>query len=64
MSNKTHKGLKKRLKVTKNGKIMHKRAGKSHLNAHKNSKRKRQLRKWDQLEPEEAKKLKKQYGFE
>lgn len=63
MSNKTHKGLKKRLKVTKNGKIMHKRAGKRHLNSHKKSKRKRQLRKWDELEPEEAKKLKRQYDF-
>ncbi|MFW5922881.1 MAG: 50S ribosomal protein L35 [Planctomycetota bacterium] len=63
MSNKTHKGTKKRLKVTKNGKVMHKRAGKSHLNGHKRSKRKRHLRKWDQLRPEEVKKLKKQYNL-
>jgi large subunit ribosomal protein L35 len=61
MSNKTHQGIKKRIKVTKNGKVMHKRANKSHLNGHKNSKRKRQLRQWDQLEPEEVKKLKRQY---
>lgn len=61
MSEKAHQGIKKRLKVTKNGKVMHKRANKGHLNAHKNSKRKRRLRKWDQLEPEEVKKLKRQY---
>lgn len=61
MSNKAHQGIKKRLKVTKNGKIMHKGANKSHLNGHKNSKRKRRLRQWGELKPEEVKKIKRQY---
>ncbi|MFP4027728.1 MAG: 50S ribosomal protein L35 [Candidatus Brocadiia bacterium] len=63
MSEKTHKGLKQRLKVTKTGKIMHARSGRGHLLGKKRSKRKRRLRKWDQLEPCEVKKLKKQYDF-
>ncbi len=60
---KTHKGLKRRLKVTKNGKIMHRRAGKRHLLSCKTTKRKRQMRKWQELHPSERKKLKKQYNL-
>ena len=63
MSSKTHKGIKARVKVTKNGKIMYKRAGGRHLLGKKNSKRKRKLRQWSQLGPEERKKLKKMYDF-
>jgi large subunit ribosomal protein L35 len=40
---KTHKGLKKRLKVTATGKLMHKRAGAGHLMSGKNAKRRRHL---------------------
>jgi len=40
---KTHKGLSKRVKVTKNGKVKHKRAGRGHLMGSKNAKRRRRL---------------------
>lgn len=42
---KTHKGIKKRFKVTANGKVMHKPCGSSHLNSHKSGKQIRRLRK-------------------
>lgn len=42
---KTHKGIKKRFKVTGTGKVTHKRCGSSHLNSHKSGKRIRKLRK-------------------
>ena len=42
---KTHKGMKKRFKVTATGKVLHKRAGSSHLMSHKSGKRVRRLRK-------------------
>ncbi len=41
---KTHKGLKKRFKVSATGKVSHKRCGSSHLNSHKSGKRIRRLR--------------------
>ncbi len=40
---KTHSGAKKRFKISATGKVMHKRAGKGHLNEHKSSRRKRAL---------------------
>src|SRR3954464_7646058 len=42
---KTHKGLKKRFKVSANGKVKHKRCGSSHLMSHKSGKQVRRLRK-------------------
>ncbi|QDV33295.1 50S ribosomal protein L35 [Tautonia plasticadhaerens] len=42
---KTHKGTKKRFKVTATGKVVHKRCGSSHLNSHMSGKRIRKLRK-------------------
>jgi len=42
---KTHKGMKKRFKVSATGKVKHKRCGSSHLNSHKSGKRIRRLRK-------------------
>ena len=42
---KTHKGVKKRFKVSANGKVSHKRCGSSHLNSHKSGKQIRRLRK-------------------
>jgi large subunit ribosomal protein L35 len=42
---KTHKGTKKRFKVTATGKVVHKRCGSSHLNSHMSGKRIRRLRK-------------------
>lgn len=41
---KTHKGAKKRFRVTANGKLKRAQAGKKHLNSPKSGKRKRQLR--------------------
>ena len=42
---KTHKGMKKRFKISANGKVRHKRCGSSHLMSHKNGKQVRRLRK-------------------
>ena len=41
---KTHKGLKKRVKVTGTGKVLRHKAGKRHLLSHKSGKRIRQSR--------------------
>jgi len=42
---KTHKGVKKRFKVSARGKVTHHRPGKSHLLSVKTAKRRRRLRK-------------------
>jgi len=49
---KTHKGIKKRFKVSANGKVSHKRCGSSHLMSHKNGKQVRRLRKKSVLKVE------------
>ena len=41
---KTHKGVKKRFRITAKGKVKHRRAGTSHLQVRLTSKRKRKLR--------------------
>ena len=41
---KTHKGSKKRFRVTASGLLKRSQAGKKHLNSHKTGKRKRHLR--------------------
>lgn len=41
---KTHKGSRKRFRVTASGKLKRSQAGKKHLNSHKTGKRKRHLR--------------------
>ena len=41
---KTHKGTKKRFRLTGTGKVMHRRAGTSHLATRKTHKQKRNLR--------------------
>jgi large subunit ribosomal protein L35 len=41
---KTHKGIKKRMRVTRKGKVIHSRANRSHLLSGRSSKRKRRLR--------------------
>lgn len=38
---KTHSGTKDRIKVTKNGKVLHRKAGRSHMMEHKSAARKR-----------------------
>ena len=47
---KTHKGIKKRFKISATGKVSHKRCGSSHLMSHKNGKQVRRLRKKSTLE--------------
>jgi large subunit ribosomal protein L35 len=42
---KTHKGMKKRFKVSATGKVQHKKCGSSHLMSHKSGKQVRRLRK-------------------
>ena len=42
---KSHRASRKRMKVTKNGKILRSKAGKSHIMSHMSGKRSRQLRK-------------------
>ncbi len=46
---KTHKGTKKRFRMTAGGKIKHRQAGTSHLNSRMSKKRRRQLRGTDTL---------------
>jgi large subunit ribosomal protein L35 len=46
---KTHKGIKKRFKVSATGKVSHKKCGSSHLMSHKSGKQVRRLRKPVQL---------------
>ena len=41
---KTHKGTKKRFRITANGKVKHRRAGTSHINSRLTKKRRRNLR--------------------
>ena len=41
---KTHKGTKKRFRLTANGKVKHRQSGTSHLQARMSNKRKRNLR--------------------
>lgn len=43
MKQRTHSGAKKRLRLTKSGKVKRKQCGMRHLNGHMSSKRKRQL---------------------
>jgi len=47
---KTHKGTKKRFRLTANGKVKHRSAGTSHLAARMSKKRRRKLRGTDVLD--------------
>jgi large subunit ribosomal protein L35 len=53
---KTHKGTKRRMKLTGTGKVMRRKAGSSHLMSVKSSKRRRGMRKDAQVFPTIAKK--------
>jgi len=55
---KTHKGLKKRVKVTASGKVKHKKAGTGHLMSSKNAKRRRKLSTAGTLDATEIKRIK------
>tara|TARA_B100000029_G_scaffold129461_1_gene122945 strand:+ start:761 stop:961 length:201 start_codon:yes stop_codon:yes gene_type:complete len=54
---KTHKGMKKRFKVSSKGKVKHRSAFRGHLLSHKSGKQKRQLRKDGVLTPTDAKEV-------
>lgn len=55
---KTHSGAKKRFRTSGSGKVVHRRAGKAHLNEHKPSKRLRRADAIDTLKGGDAKKVK------
>lgn len=55
---KTKSSLKKRVKVTASGKVLHKSAYRSHLAQNKTTKQKRQLRKTSQMDKSDLKRFK------
>lgn len=55
---KTHKGTKRRMKVTGKGKVMRRKAGSGHLMSVKSGKRKRGYRKQAEVSPAIARKAK------
>lgn len=57
--NKIHKGVLKRIRVSKTGKVRHRSAYHKHLSSHKSGKRLRQLRKDRKLNSAEAKRFEK-----
>jgi large subunit ribosomal protein L35 len=59
---KTHSGAKKRFRVTGSGKLMHRKAGKMHLNEHKPSRRTRRLDGDAVLQPGDAAKARRLLG--
>ncbi|MEP7225042.1 MAG: 50S ribosomal protein L35 [Actinomycetota bacterium] len=60
---KTHSGAKKRFKVSSTGKIMRRRAMKSHYLEKKTAKRKRSFRRDTPLAPSDRKSVRKLLGF-
>ncbi|HEV2930731.1 MAG TPA: 50S ribosomal protein L35 [Propionibacteriaceae bacterium] len=59
---KTHSGAKKRFRFTGSGKLMHRKAGKMHLNEHKPSTRTRRLDGDAVMQPADAAKAKRLLG--
>jgi large subunit ribosomal protein L35 len=57
--NKTKKALIKRFKVTKSGKILRRATSQNHYRSKKSGEKKRKGRKWIELAPNEAKRIKK-----
>jgi large subunit ribosomal protein L35 len=57
--NKSHKGLLKRIRISKTGKIRHKSANFKHLRSHKSGKRLRKLRKGSFMASADSKRLEK-----
>jgi large subunit ribosomal protein L35 len=55
--NKTHKGAKKRIKVTATGKLLRRRAMGSHLLTKKSANKKRKLRKTAVVESQDSRRL-------
>jgi large subunit ribosomal protein L35 len=60
---KTKKSVAKRFKITGTGKVMRSRAGKRHLLASKNSKRRRSLGESKQVDPTDAYRIKQNLPF-
>ncbi len=60
--NKTHSGMKKRVKVTGSGKLLTERAGKRHLLERKSSRLTRRLSGTEELSPADTKRVKKLLG--
>ena len=60
---KTHGGAKKRFKVTAGGKLLRRRAMKSHLLEKKSAKRKRSFRRDTPVAPSDVKSVRKQLGI-
>jgi large subunit ribosomal protein L35 len=60
---KTRKGLSKRIRVTRNAKLMRKHAWKSHLLEHKSAKRKRAFRSAHLVAPADAKQVRRALGI-
>ncbi|MGC3993676.1 MAG: 50S ribosomal protein L35 [Propionicimonas sp.] len=59
---KTHSGAKKRFRITGSGKVMHRQAGKMHLNEHKPTSRTRRLDGDKVVAPGDAKKARRLLG--
>lgn len=55
---KTRKSIKKRFKITRQGKVMRRAIGQDHFRSKKSGKKKRQIRKWVKVEGPLAKKVK------
>ena len=60
----THAGAKKRFRVTRNGKVMHKRMNKNHILEKKSSKRKRRLARDGELTGGDAVRVKRMLGLQ
>jgi len=56
---KTRKSIKKRFKITKNGKVLRRATGQNHFRSKKNGDYKRKKRKWVEVTGPLAKKIKK-----
>lgn len=52
MKTKTHRGAAKRFRVTRNGKVLHRKANRSHLLGKKSSRRKRRLAQMNEVTAE------------
>lgn len=59
---KTHKGIAKRFRVTRTGKVLVRMAGKGHLMSGKRGKKVRQLRNWKLVTGANAKRIKQLLG--
>ncbi len=59
MKSKTRKSIKKRFKITKNGKVLRRKPGQGHYRAKKSGEEKRKARKWVEVKKPDAKKIKK-----